>query len=170
MQDAIYRKWWFWVVLVALLAGAWWGGDYYEWWRDTARYRELNRDAASYWQELEEQSAELEDAYRNDTYGGETPEETLELFVGALEAKDFELAAKYFVVEEQEEMIAVLTDLGGGEAFSTYLNILHGRSDGVMYDSGEKYEIRFVDSSGEQVHIEFFFLNPFTQKWKILEL
>ncbi|MBI4130673.1 hypothetical protein HY468_05120, partial [Candidatus Roizmanbacteria bacterium] len=39
----------------------------------------------------------LEDEYRNDTYGGATPEETLALFIAALEAGDIELASKYFL-------------------------------------------------------------------------
>ena len=46
--------------------------------------------------------AELERQYREDTYGGKTPEETLQLFIDALKAGDIELASKYFVVEEKE--------------------------------------------------------------------
>ncbi len=39
---------------------------------------------------------EFEEAMRNDTYGGTTPEETLQLFIAALEAEDLDLASKYF--------------------------------------------------------------------------
>lgn len=46
---------------------------------------------------------ELERQYAEDTYGGITPEETLELFIKALEAGDIELASKYFVVGGKEE-------------------------------------------------------------------
>src|SRR3989338_8426847 len=45
----------------------------------------------------------LEEAYRNDAYGGDTPEETLNLFIAALKAGDTDLAAKYFLLEEQEK-------------------------------------------------------------------
>ena len=38
-----------------------------------------------------------------DTYGGKTPQETLELFIAAVEKGDYELASKYFVAEKQEE-------------------------------------------------------------------
>jgi len=33
-----------------------------------------------------------------DTYGGKTPEETLNLFIEALKKEDLELASKYFVL------------------------------------------------------------------------
>ena len=45
-----------------------------------------------------------EEMYRTDTNGGETPEETLDLFVSALEAGDAGLAASYFVPEKRGEM------------------------------------------------------------------
>ena len=38
-----------------------------------------------------------------DPYGGDTPEETLRLFIDALKQGDTELAAKYFVYDKQEE-------------------------------------------------------------------
>jgi hypothetical protein len=46
---------------------------------------------------------EFEEFYAKDTYGGKTPEETLELFISALEQGDTELARKYFVMEKQDE-------------------------------------------------------------------
>ncbi|MAG12448.1 hypothetical protein CL630_01405 [bacterium] len=46
----------------------------------------------------------LEKEYENDTFGGATPEETLALFIEALEAEDVELASKYFLPDDREEM------------------------------------------------------------------
>lgn len=54
-------------------------------------------------QEIIEHYAALGKKIKEDTYGGETPEETLRLFIDALKAGDTDLAAKYFVVEEQEK-------------------------------------------------------------------
>lgn len=48
--------------------------------------------------------SEWDRQYREDTYGGATPEETLRLFIEALRKGDTELAAKYFVPDEQEKM------------------------------------------------------------------
>jgi hypothetical protein len=44
--------------------------------------------------------ATYENAMKNDTYGGKTPQETLDLFVAALEKEDIDLAWKYFLLEE----------------------------------------------------------------------
>ena len=44
-----------------------------------------------------------ENKYKNDTYGGATPEETLQLFITALKNGDTDLAAKYFLIDDQEK-------------------------------------------------------------------
>lgn len=41
--------------------------------------------------------------YKEDFTGGNTPEETIDLFVAALKKGDYELAVKYFVIQEQEK-------------------------------------------------------------------
>ncbi|OGZ99803.1 MAG: hypothetical protein A3C07_02195 [Candidatus Sungbacteria bacterium RIFCSPHIGHO2_02_FULL_47_11] len=46
---------------------------------------------------------ELERRYAEDQYGGETPEETLRLFIDALKKEDVDLATKYFVIDEQKK-------------------------------------------------------------------
>src|SRR3989338_11135283 len=46
---------------------------------------------------------DLERQYREDPYGGNTPEETLQLFIDALKKGDIELAAKYFVLDKQSD-------------------------------------------------------------------
>ncbi|MEK9195306.1 MAG: hypothetical protein AAB975_02935, partial [Patescibacteria group bacterium] len=50
----------------------------------------------------------IERQYQNDTYGGDTPEETLRLFIDALKKEDIDLAAKYFVIDKQEEWLGNL--------------------------------------------------------------
>src|SRR3990167_10004055 len=51
---------------------------------------------------------ELRDKYMADTYGGSTPEETLQLFIDALKKGDTELASKYFVLDKQGKQAAEL--------------------------------------------------------------
>ncbi|KKP98807.1 MAG: hypothetical protein US71_C0003G0018 [Parcubacteria group bacterium GW2011_GWD2_38_12] len=53
--------------------------------------------------ELKELTEETNRPYLEDTYGGKTPKETLELFIAAVEKEDFDLASKYFVLSKQEE-------------------------------------------------------------------
>ncbi len=45
----------------------------------------------------------LNNEYAKDTYGGDTPEETLQLFIEALKKGDTDLASKYFVLDKQEK-------------------------------------------------------------------
>jgi len=83
--------------------------------------------------------AASEKKYEEDTYGGKTPEETLALFIAALKKGDTDLAAKYFVVDKQEEwreklekanLTAMITDAqklklakkNGDSAFFTIAN------------------------------------------------
>ena len=46
--------------------------------------------------------AQWEKPYREDTYGGKTPEETYDMFLAALRKGDTALASKYFVIEKQD--------------------------------------------------------------------
>ncbi|KKT29327.1 hypothetical protein A3G55_00020 [Candidatus Giovannonibacteria bacterium RIFCSPLOWO2_12_FULL_44_25] len=49
--------------------------------------------------------------YTEDTYGGKTPEETLAFFIDALKKGDTDLAAKYFVIDEQEKWRGKLIEI-----------------------------------------------------------
>ena len=51
----------------------------------------------------EQKLKELEEKYAKDPYGGETPEETLRLFIDALKKGDTDSAAKYFILDKQDE-------------------------------------------------------------------
>ncbi|MFC1756547.1 hypothetical protein ACFLZC_00075 [Patescibacteria group bacterium] len=54
-------------------------------------------------EELERQELGREQAKTADEVGGQTPQETLAMFISAVEAGDYELASKYFVIDKQEE-------------------------------------------------------------------
>ena len=57
--------------------------------------RQMEKNYASY----EEWEQKYNQALAEDTYGGATPEETLRLFIEALEQKDIGLASKYFMID-----------------------------------------------------------------------
>ena len=60
----------------------------------------------------------VKDQYKQDQYGGATPEETLQMFIKAFKARDLTLASKYFVPEKQAEYLAKMQNwvkLGKGE-------------------------------------------------------
>ena len=53
--------------------------------------------------QAEMQAEQIKKEYAEDPYGGDTPEETLGLFVDALKKGDIDLAAKYFVLDRQDQ-------------------------------------------------------------------
>lgn len=55
------------------------------------------------YKKFQDWQAKYEKAMREDTYGGKTPEETLQLFIDALKKEDIDLAAKYFVLNTNGE-------------------------------------------------------------------
>jgi hypothetical protein len=89
-----FGKHWIVVFILAIIAGfVIWGmlhlGPFLKNWQD-------NRAAQAIKNQLQIQ-------YRNDKYGGNSPEETYNLFTMALEKGDTDLASKYFVLEKQNQ-------------------------------------------------------------------
>jgi len=67
---------------------------------------------------------ELERPYREDKYGGKTPEETFDLFLGALRKGDIELASKYFVIDKQEGWRNTLQELKNDKEMGDFISSL----------------------------------------------
>jgi len=72
------------------------GLRYYEVWRGQKDIEELA-------QRLEDFDNAILEERANDKIGGNTPQETLDLFIKAVEEGDYDLASKYFVVGKQEK-------------------------------------------------------------------
>lgn len=53
----------------------------------------------------------LEKPYREDKYGGKTPEETFDMLLAALEKKDAKLASKYFMLKRQADWEATFVSV-----------------------------------------------------------
>ena len=77
------------------------GYDYYDQWRGERRVEKLA-------EALRQMEREIYNMKAADKIGGKTPQETLGLFIAAVEAGDYELASKYFVIEKQEEELKSL--------------------------------------------------------------
>jgi len=69
--------------------------------------KQYKKDAEILTRKIQEQAEE----YANDTYGGETPEETYKMFLQALKMEDIDLASKYFILDKQEKYKQFLTDI-----------------------------------------------------------
>ncbi len=98
-----------------------------------------------------------------DTYGGKTPQETLQMYIDAVEKGDYELASKYFVIGKQEGELTSLQN-APRENISSSLNLLKQaiRSDGSYSARKDGYAIR------EPILVDFI-LYP-SGVWKIEEI
>lgn len=117
---------------------------------------------------LKQEYEKLMEAYKNDTYGGATPEETLRLFIDALKAGDTDLAAKYFVVEEQERQRNYLQEIKQRDNFQMAIVDL-----ARLKLSKQTEEEAFYTAVGDRGVVELQVIlskNSITNKWKILEL
>ncbi|MAZ67428.1 hypothetical protein CL652_01510 [bacterium] len=161
----LYKKWW--VIVIAIVIGGligWFAFNEYKTWQLNKLYREEVLEQTKALAAWKAESERLRNLYKKDTYGGETPEETLQLFISAMKAEDYELASKYYLPEQQED---VYEELAGIDEFSFYLKILETYDqEGALFQDGVTYEIEFF-KNGEQKHLERFKLNEYTGKWKL---
>jgi len=136
-------------------------------WYLTMAYAPEARQAREARDYLEQLQAE----YANDTYGGATPEETLELFISALEKGNIELASKYFVSEKQkewEEELEKFQKNGLILELKQRLGVLEEKYPLVRGDS-ERFIFEAFDKNGELI------LQVDTARipsgiWKIIEM
>jgi hypothetical protein len=171
-MKGLLRKWWFWVGLVVAIVAVWWLWGYFAWMIHTAPIRAQQDRAQKGWLAMQAEEKALEAQYRADTYGGATPEETLRLFVEALEKKDFELASKYVVPENRAQFTMDLSKgvkSGGLDAFvNAYRNGKIVPPKGV--GSSGIYEFELYEPGSDVPFGARLGKNPFSGKWKIIEL
>jgi hypothetical protein len=120
-----------------------------------------------------------EEAMKADTYGGKTPEETLQMFIDALKNEDIELASKYFALNTNEKSEYYLTRKEWEEALmrakeqnkiKDIINILNKLKIDPSHNFNK--EVWFV-SKNNQGLVEYSVilkLNEYTKVWKIESL
>ena len=109
----------------------------------------------------------VEKMYAEDPYGGETPEETLRLFVDALKKEDTELAAKYFVLDKQEQWREDLARLQERNLLGEMVKDLERVERGKDIDSKNA---RFIVSNKNKEVITIINISENTNgKWKLLD-
>lgn len=114
-------------------------------------------------------ATEMENKYKNDTFGGSTPEETLQLFISALKNGDTDLASKYFVIEKQEEWktkIDKIKENGKLDLMIEDLNLLKKSKN-----SDNKTSFFILTDKNNVVTVQMIIINSITaNRWKIEEL
>lgn len=109
------------------------------------------------------------DVYRNDKAGGKTPDETIDLFIAALEAGDVELATSYFMPDdygnrdEERRMMQETFDAGYFPQLAAGLRVAQPDQDGII---GEKF-YRFTSYNEAGVAIGSISLQFNGNVWKI---
>ena len=117
-------------------------------------------------EQLDKASKDEYQAMMSDTYGGKTPQETLKMYISAVEKGDYELASKYFVVEKQD---AEAKSFEGTtqENLNNYIKILNSLKS-VGYGQENKYYSMKADLEGPDFYTDFF-IYP-NGIWKILQM
>ena len=84
------------LLIIVVAIGALWGGFFVQQWQAT-------KNVEKFAEGLETWQKEQYDLAMADTYGGKTPQETLQMYIDAVEKGDYELASKYFILEKREK-------------------------------------------------------------------
>ena len=94
-------------------------GGFFVWDKYFSPMAKINRETQKNYEKYLEWERNYEKAMKEDTYGGKTPEETLQMFIEALKREDIELASKYFMLETDTQDPDYLTR---GKIFSALEN------------------------------------------------
>lgn len=153
------------------------GGGYYAWLiflNPDARNRISPQEMQENYELFTRQKTLYEEAMKNDTYGGKTPEETLALFIKALEKGDVDLASKYFLIGEkitQKEWADGLKTKGSSGGLEKIIEIIRTAKPSNR-DTGSPHVKEFVVFSNDQTvdYSIILKLNTFSNVWKIESL
>ena len=106
-----------------------------------------------------------------DTYGGKTPEETLAMFIDALEKGDIELASKYFVLDDNlsrqkwEELLIDYKDKNEIDQLIVYLKNAQPTKDSENLFNESWYTL-YDQNNNPKRDIQLF-LEEYSKVWKI---
>ncbi|KKU14648.1 hypothetical protein A3D55_02090 [Candidatus Jorgensenbacteria bacterium RIFCSPHIGHO2_02_FULL_45_20] len=120
---------------------------------------------------------EFEDKMRADTYGGKTPQETLDMFITVLETGDVELASKYFSFDtgglnafsREKWTQALIEKQQKGEITKIILFLKNAKQIGYIksyswYKKGFNFETK--DENNQTINVTLVF-NHLSGVWKI---
>ncbi len=148
-------------------------GGYFVWDRYLSEASRARRFAEEQMRVIEKAEKDYVEAMTADTYGGKTPQETLDLFVVALEKGDIELASKYFLLDEnlsREKWVTYLKSVKDRNLLAIMANDIKYKAEAGNLSSDNEfgYVLRNNDGTvGIQIDLR---LNKYSQVWKIERL
>lgn len=119
-------------------------------------------------EEAERYVHDLEEQYRTDTDGGMTPQETLALFIEALETGDLSRASRYFLPEKRDETLALFRDIESGPGLERM--ITEARALELSRQDDERAFFTLVDEDNVVSVQVVLAKNPATGVWKITDI
>ncbi|HPW34409.1 MAG TPA: hypothetical protein PK367_01445 [Candidatus Paceibacterota bacterium] len=128
------------------------------------------REAQENYQKYLDWQKDYEDAMRADTYGGKTPQETLDMFVNALEKEDIDLASKYFIIGEtttQDEWRDGLAKKRDEGTLDEIIDKIQKSKINSEYSWSETTWFNVKDSNGNIESSIILKINKYSQIWKI---
>ena len=126
----------------------------WKWWQ------RMKNEAANFEKEIADKKAKI----AADTYGGKTPQETLDMFISAVEKGDYELASKYFVVERQIEWKDNLVSIAKDNKLNIFLNPLKEARNNI----GEYSENKKIYLINNPISVDLILYH--SNLWKIDEI
>ncbi len=115
----------------------------------------------------EQQIKEVRKQYAEDSYGGNTPEETLQLFISALKKGDTELAAKYFVLDKQNQWREDLAKMKDRNLLEVMIKDLESAQRGN--DLNENSARFVISNEQKEVTAMVSISKSANGKWKIID-
>jgi len=121
-------------------------------------------------QKFEQAMKEYNKTLEEDTYGGKTPQETLNMFISALEKGDIDLAAKYFALDENlsrkqwEDGLKKAKEEGRIEGI---VSLLKQAKDLPRESNPETYQFAVFDKNGMVAHTIYMIFNKHSSVWKM---
>lgn len=145
------------------------GGGYFVWDNYLSPSARSARQAEANYQKYLDWQKNYEAAMTADTYGGKTPQETLNLFVDALKKGDTELASKYFLIDEKTPQSLWKEGLDQKKAdgkLQEVINMVEGaKSAGSAMEGYFGFEVR--DAQGKVTYDISMIFNKYSNVWKI---
>ncbi len=150
------------IIILLIFLGFWIGWDlgaytYFYKYLPYAREKETGK-----W--VKEYDKYIKDLHKNDYIGGNTPEETIDLFIAALKKGDMDLASKYFVAEEQE---VARKKVEAGDKIKIIEEIEYAKKNWHKNVYSESSVEFWYNKEGAEISRDIGFSRVNTSKWKI---
>jgi len=162
----------FWFVLIAFLAVILLIGGFVVWTSYLSPEAKSERETRLNYEKATKALSDFETAMKNDTYGGKTPQETLDMFIDALKKGDIELASKYFVRngagQIDSKWMEGLRNLKTENKLESVINKLLAVKLTFQDDNGALF--KYYNSNGEVDVLVDMNLNKYSNVWKIVSM